>query len=298
MKTTTYRVWGLIALLVLVSPLAAFAQKSARAQGPYHDVEIQVKDLNSDQVIGTIEPGGTFTLTEGQKVRLIMTAIHPGQGKGAYYPETQFSETEPGRGWVRVTRTSTENASATLEVVRPSSSNRNRTETLRYQITENVGIPNNLRQGTVTIRVEPVSASGTASGSAPYTSDGSARGLTNLLYRAILMREFDPSGQPYVDRIASGGYNELVKIADEIARSEESRYQVYRREGMTQEQRLTALYQNLLNLNANQVDREQWSHDLRRLEDGKIADVVRDMVRSDRFQDVHDVSSERTAIRY
>jgi hypothetical protein len=296
MKTTTYRVWGLIALLVLLSPLAVFAQKSARAQGPYHDVEIQVKDLNSDQVIGTIQPGGTFTLTEGQKVRLIMTAIHPGQGKGPYYPETQFTETEPGRGWVRVTRTNTENANATLEVVRPDNTNRNRTETLRYQITENVGIPNNLRQGTVTIRVEPVSA---ASGSAPYTSDGSARGLTNLLYRAILLRDMDPSGQPYVDRIARGGYAELIKIADEIARSEESRFQVYTRgERLTQEQRLTALYRNLLNMNSNQVDREQWSYDLRRLEEGKIADVVRDMVRSDRFQDVHDVSSERTAIRY
>jgi hypothetical protein len=288
---TTYRVWGLIALLVLLSPLAVFAQKSAKAQGPYHDVEIQVKDLSTDQVIGTIEPGGTFTLTEGQRVRLIMTAIRPGQGKGTYYPETQFTETEPGRGWVKVTRTSAENSSATLEVVRPSNTNRNRTETLRYQITENVGIPNNLRQGTVTIHVEPASA---AAGSAPYTSGGTARSLTNMLYRGILLRDFDPSGQPYVDRIASGGYNELVKIADEIARSEESR----ERTNATNDERLKALYQHLLGLNSSQVDREQWNYDLRRLSEGKIADVVRDMVRSDRFQDVHDVSSERTAIRY
>jgi hypothetical protein len=292
---TTYRVWALIALLVLLSPLAVLAQKSARAQGPYHDVEIQVKDLSTDQVIGTIQPGGTFTLTEGQRVRLIMTAIRPGQGKGTYYPETQFSETEPGRGWVRVTRTSSENSSATLETVRPSNTNRNRTETLRYQITESIGLPNNLRQGSVTIHVEPVSA---GAGSAPYTSSGSARDLTNLLYRAILLRDMDPSGQPYVDRIASGGYAELVKIADEIARSEESRVQVFQRTNASNEQRLLALYQNLLNLKSSEVDREQWSYDLRRLSEGKIADVVRDMVRSDRFQDVHNVSSERTAIRY
>ena len=294
---TTYRVWGLIALLVLVSPLAVSAQKSARAQGPYHDVEIQVKDLSSDQVIGTIQPGGTFTLTEGQRVRLIMTAIRPGQGKGDYYPETRFTEADPGRGWVRVTATNVGNANATLETARPNSLDRSRTETLRYQITENVGIPNNLRQGTVNIRVEPVAA---ASGSAPYVSSGgTARGLANMLYRGILMRDFDPAGQPYVDRIAKGGYAELIKIADEISRSEESRYQVYTRgERVTQEQRLAALYQNLLNMNSNQVDREQWSYDLRRLEEGKIADVVRDMVRSDRFQDVHDVSAERTAIRY
>lgn len=293
---TVHRAWGLIALLVLLSPLAVYAQKSARAQGPYHDVEIQVKDLDSDRVIGTIQPGGTFTLTEGQRVRLIMTAIHPGKGKGAYYPETQFTETEPGRGWVRVTRTSSENSNATLEVVRPGNTDRSRTETLRYQITENIGIPSHLRQGTVTIRVEPLSA---AADPAPYVSDGSARGLANLLYRAILMRDMDPSGQPYVDRIARGGYAELIKIADEMARSEESRFQVYTRgERVTQEQRLAALYRNLLNLSSNQVEREQWNNDLRRLEDGRIADVVRDMVRSDRFQDVHDVSSERTAIRY
>ena len=294
---TTYRAWGLIALLVLLSPLAVHAaQKSARAQGPYHDVEIQVKDLGTGQVIDTVRPGGTITLSEGQRVRLIMTAIHPGQGKGPYYPETQFTETEPGRGWVRVTRTSAENSSATVEIVRPGSSNRNRTETLRYEITESIGIPANLRQGSITIRVEPVS---TSSGAAPYTSGGTAQSLTNLLYRAILLRDMDPSGQPYVDRIASGGYPELVKIADEIARSEESRFQVYTRNGsLTQEQRLLALYQNLLGMSQRQVDQDQWSYDLRRLGEGKIADVVRDMVRSDRFQDYHNVSNERTAIRY
>ena len=292
---TTYRAWGLIALLVLLSPLAVFAQKSARAQGPYHDVEIQVKDLDSDQVIDTVEPGGTLTLTEGQRVRLIMTAIHPGRGKGPYYPETRFTETEPGRGWVRVTRTNVENANATLEAVRPSNTNRNRTETLRYEITESVGIPNNLRQGSITVRVEPVS-SASGSGSVPYTYGGTASGLTNLLYQAILLRDMDPAGQSYIDRIASGGYNELLRVADEIARSEESRVFVYERNN-TNEQRLTALYQRLLNLNASQVNRDQWSYDLRRLDEGRIADVVRDMIRSERFQDVHDVSSERTAIR-
>lgn len=288
---TTHRALSLVAILALLCPLSVFAQKSARAQGPYHDVEIQVKDLSTDQVIATIEPGGTLTLTEGQRVRLIMAAIHPGRGQGTYYPETRFSETEPGRGWVRVTSTNVENANATLEVMRPSNTNRNRTETLRYQITENVGIPNDLRQGSITVHVEPVSA---GAGSAPYTYGGTARNLTNMLYRGILLRDFDPSGQPYVDRIASGGYNELIKIADEIARSEESR----ERTDATTDERLRALYQHLLGLNSSQVDREQWDYDLRRLSEGRIADVVRDMVRSDRFQDVHDVSSERTAIRY
>lgn len=286
---TTYRAWALVALLVLLSPLAVFAQKSARAQGPYHDVEIQVKDLNSGEVIDTVEPGGTITLTEGQRVRLIMAAIHPGRGQGTYYPETQFTETEPGRGWVRVTRTSTENASATLETVRPSNTNRNRTETLRYQITENVGIPNNLRSGSITVHVEPV----TAVGQVPVTGARTARELTNVLYRSILLREFDPAGEPYVNRIADRGYSELVKIAEEIARSDESR-----RVTVSNEQRLTALYQNLLGLTSSQIDQRQWNADLNRLSQGRLAEVVVDMVQSERFQDVHNVDVNTAITRY
>lgn len=285
---TTYRAWGLAALLVLLCPLAVFAQKSAKAQGPYHDVEIQVKDLDSGEVIDTVEPGGTLTLSEGQRVRLIMAAIHPGRGQGTYYPETQFTETEPGRGWVRVTRTSTENANATLEVVRPSNTNRNRTETLRYQITENVGIPNNLRSGTITVHVVP-----TAVGAVPVTGARTARDLTNLLYRSILLRELDPAGQPYVNRIADRGYSELIKIAEEIARSEESR-----RVTASNEQRLTALYQNLLGLTSRQIDQNQWNADLNRLNQGRLVEVVLDMVRSERFQDVYDLDENTVISRY
>lgn len=294
MKTTN-RVWGLVALLVLLSPLAAFAQKSARAQGPFHDVQIMVKDLSTGQEIGVVRPGGSITLVEGQKVRLIMTALHPGQGKGPYYPETVFTETERGRGWVRVTRTSQENASATVEIIRPDNWNRNTTETLNYRIVESAGIPNDLRQGSILIRVDPLAAAG----SAPVTSDShTAQGLTNLLYRAILMRDMDPSGQPYVDRIARGGYPELIKVADEMARSEESRIQVYERTGVSREQRLHTLYQTLLGLNSSQVDQTQWRTDLSRISAGRIAEIVADMVRSERFQDYHNLSNERTAIRY
>lgn len=291
---TTNRVWGLVALLVLLSPLAAFAQKSARAQGPFHDVQIVVKDLATGQEIGAVRPGGSVTLTEGQKVRLIMTADHPGQGKGAYYPETVFTETEPGRGWVRVTRTSQENSSATVEIVRPGNNNRNTTETLNYRITENIGIPNDLRQGSILIRVDPLAV---GSVPPPVTGNHTAQDLANMLYRSILLRDMDPSGQPYVDRIARGGYPELVKVADEMARSEESRVRVYEN-GVSREQRLLTLYQGLLGLNQSQIDQSQWRTDLSRLAAGRIAEIVSDMVRSERFQDAHDLSWDRTAIRY
>jgi hypothetical protein len=285
---------GLLAVLLLLCPLAVFAQSFAQgnAQGPYNNVQIQVKDLDSDQVIATVRPGGTITLREGQRVRLIMTADHPGR-RGLVYPETEFTEDDPGRGWVRVTRTNVENANATLRIVRPASLSRSRTETLHYRIVEDIGLPDSLRQGMVTIRVEPAAASG----SAPLTSRQQARDLTSRLYRAILMRDMDESGaRSYVDSITRGGYPALIQVAERLAESDESRIRVYEREGVCNEQRLLSLYKNLLNLSANQIDREQWEEDLRRMADGQIDAVVLGMVRSTRFQQLHNL--ERMAIRY
>jgi hypothetical protein len=292
----THRAWGLMALLLLLSPLAAFAQaRSFNAQGPYQDIEIQVKDLETEQVIATVRPGGTITLREGQRVRLIMTADHPGQ-KGLVYPETEFTEADPGRGWVRVTRTNVDNANATLRIVRPSGATRGRTETLRYRIVENPGVggmPDSLREGTINVRVEPTAASG----SSPAASRQQARDLTNRLYQAILMRNLDETGaRGHIDSIAKGGYPALIQVAERIAESDESRIAVYEREGVCNQQRLLSMYKNLLGLSANQIDREQWEEDLRRMNEGQIDAVVAGMVRSPRFQQLHNL--ERMAIRY
>ena len=288
----THRAWGLLAMLLLLSPLAATAQMSRlNAQGPYQTVEIQVKDLESEQVIATVRPGGTITLREGQRVRLIMTADHPGQ-RGVVYPETQFTEADPGRGWVRVTRTNVDNANATLRIVRPSGTTRTRTETLSYRIVENIGMPDSLRQGTINVRVEPAASSSTT---APTRQQ--ARDLTNKLYQAILMRNVDETGaRTFVDSIAKGGYPALIQVAERIAESDESRIAVYEREGVCNQQRLLSMYKNLLGLSASQIDREQWEEDLKRMNGGDIDAVVAGMVRSPRFQQLHNL--ERMAIRY
>ncbi|MFP5287110.1 MAG: hypothetical protein ACLGI9_15320 [Thermoanaerobaculia bacterium] len=287
----TQRAWGLVAMLLLLCPLAVFAQaRSFNAQGPYQDVEIQVKDLESEKVIATVRPGGTVTLREGQRVRLIMTADHPGR-RGLVYPETEFTEADPGRGWVRVTRTNADNANATLRIVRPSGATRGRTETLRYRITENVGMPDSLREGTINVRVEPAASSSTV------TSRQQARDLTNRLYQAILMRNLDEAGaRAHIDSIMNGGYPALIQVAERIAESDESRIRVYEREGVCNQQRLLSMYKNLLGLSADQIDREQWEEDLRRMNAGDIDAVVAGMVRSTRFQQIHNL--ERMAIRY
>jgi hypothetical protein len=279
-------------MLLLLSPLAGFAQaRSFNAQGPYQDVQIQVKDLDSDQIVATVRPGGTVTLREGQRVRLIMTADHPGQ-RGLAYPETEFTEADPGRGWVRVTRTNVDNANATLRIVRPTGTTRSRTETLSYRIVENIGMPDSLRQGTINVRVEPSGSSSTST-----TTRQQARDLTNRLYQAILMRNLDETGaRSHIDNIAKGGYPALIQVAERIAESDESRIAVYEREGVCNQQRLLSMYKNLLGLSASQIDREQWEEDLKRMNAGDIDAVVAGMVRSPRFQQLHNL--ERMAIRY
>ena len=291
----THRSWSLVAVLLLLCPLSVFAQVSRlNAQGTYEDVQIQVKDLESEKIIATVRPGGTITLREGQHVRLIMTA--PGQ-RGLLYPETEFTEANPGRGWVRVTKTNVDNANATLRIVRPSGATaRSRTETLSYRIVESLGVggtPDSLRQGTINVRVEPAASSG----SSPAATRQQARDLTNKLYQAILMRNLDEAGaRSHIDSIAARGYPALVEVAERIAESDESRIRVYEREGVCNEQRLLSLYKNLLGLSANQIDREQWDRDLVRLRDGQIDAVVVGMVRSPRFQEINNL--ERMAIRY
>lgn len=291
----THRIWSLVGMLLLLSPLAAFAQaRSLNAQGPYEDIEIQVKDLETERIIATVKPGGTITLREGQRVRLIMTADQPGQ-RGLVYPQTEFTEPDPGRGWVRVTRTNVDNANATLRIVRPSGATRVRTETLRYRIVESLGVggmPDSLREGTINVRVEPAATS-----SASATTPQQARDLTNRLYQAILMRNLDETGaRTHVDSIMKGGYPALIQVAERIAESDESRIGVYERESVCNQQRLLSMYKNLLGLSASQIDREQWEADLGRLNEGDIDAVVAGMVRSPRFQQLHNL--ERVAIRY
>ena len=56
----TFRSLSFAAALAALFPLMLSAQT----------VRIEVKDLDTDKIIGTVEPGGSFTLSEGDRVRL------------------------------------------------------------------------------------------------------------------------------------------------------------------------------------------------------------------------------------
>lgn len=273
------------AVMALLCPLFAEAQSNNRPN--IGSVQILIREIGTRNEVARINPGETVTLPEGARVRINMMALPTGSARGPMYPATEFTDT--GKGGTRITRASQENAAADLEVV--ASKNNNRVETIRYRITED-WVPANLRTGSFTIRVEPGSGSGAlsqpiSSGSGAWTSDR-ARELTRVLYQGILMRDPDTGAQGTIDSIRNGGYDALVDAAVAIANSNESRMAISSR-GVSNELRLETFYKNLLGVSRDQVDRGQWDADLRRLNDGHIADVVESIVRSERFRTRHNL---------
>ena len=278
----------LVPAVLAAALLCPLAVRQAQAQPasprpPIAGVQVVVRDLATQQDIGTVEPGGTISVPAGSQVRLIMNAIPTGNRR-PLYPNTTFSD--QSQGALRITRARAENATADLQVGTTKGYNRN--QAVGYQIRDD-WVPASLRSGTIYLQVVPATAAPESVGSS-LTGSSRAQDLTRMLYQAILMRDPDPAAQGTVDAIARGGYDALVQAAVGIANSDESRNRL---QGVSSEDRLNSLYQNLLGLSPDQVDRQQYNSDLRRVNQGRIADVVSGMVQSDRFRSRANVASTR-----
>jgi hypothetical protein len=260
----------LLSLVLSLSCAAAFAQ------GRINQLEIVVKDIGAQQDLTSVEPGGTVELERGGPVRLIMTATYA-NGK-TIYPATRYSD--QSRGGVNITRSNPDNATVDLDVGNGTGGR----EAIGFEIYDE-RIPVQMRRGTVYIRVGR-SSGGHGGSAGGGWSGGSSRGaeLTRMLYQAILLREPDRGARGTIESIDRDGYTALVRAAEGIADSDESRVRLYENGNVTNERRLISLYRNLLGLDPDDVNRSTWDRDLRRLRDGRIADVVSDMVRSERFR--------------
>ncbi len=264
----------LLSLVLSLSCAAAFAQ------GRINRLEIVVKDIGAQQDITSVQPGGTVELERGGPVRLIMTAIYS-SGK-TIYPGTRYSD--QGRGGVHITRSNPNNATVDLDLGNGNGGGR---EAIGFEIYDE-RIPGQMRRGTVYIRVARSSGDHGGSTGGGWSGGGS-RGaeLTRMLYQAILLREPDRGARGTIESIDRGGYSALVRAAEGIADGDESRVRIYENGNVTNERRLISLYRNFLGLEPDDVNRSTWDRDLRRLHDGRIADVVADIVRSERFRSRH-----------
>jgi hypothetical protein len=106
--------------------------------------------------------------------------------------------------------------------------------------------------------------------------------LVAALYRGILLRDPDPAAASRRDDIARSGYAGVVRQAREIAASRESEIEVYKR--ACNQQRLLALYKELLGRDSAQIDQRLWHSQLQHLEAGDIEEVVGELVETREFQ--------------
>ncbi|MEA2600847.1 MAG: hypothetical protein QOF89_1839 [Acidobacteriota bacterium] len=270
---------ALVAALLCPLVVQSVEAQSSKPKPPIRAVEVVVRDIATKEDIGTVQPGGSISIPAGSRVRLIMTAMPAGNGR-PLYPTTTYSD--QSQGGVQITRSNAENSAADLAV---GTAKGNRTQAIGFQIQED-WVPANLRTGTINLRIVPGTSSsvgGNDLGGGSYTGGSRAEQVTQMLYRGILMRDPDPGAQGTIDAIANGGYDAAVRAAVGIANSSESRNRIPG-QGVSSEDRLAALYQNLLGMSPDRVDRSQYDNDLRRITAGRIADVVSDMVQSERFR--------------
>jgi len=274
------------AIVALLSPVMAPPAQAQRAvsRRDVAGIQILVRNIDDKSEAARVLPGGTVTVAEGAHVRVNVEAVLD-NSRTPVYPVTEF--TDLNRGGVQISRANAANAAVDL-VVLPMK-NPNRIQRIGFQITDN-RIPAGMRSGTFNIQVAPpASASGGYSqpgygqGSHGGWGESRARDLVQVFYRGILMRDLDSGARGAIDSVRNGGYDAVVTAAFNIANSQESRSTIPNR-GVSAEQRLESIYQNLLGLSPNQVDRRTWASDLQLVSQGRLGQLVENMVRSSSFR--------------
>jgi len=256
-----------VGLATLAAP--AFAQAGLR---------VAVVDPASGQELAVVAPGSEITMAPGQTLtfrlfegnagrRRDRVAVPAGFGFGNNPTALSIVSSNPSNGEVTV-RLGDASPGQRLHV--------------GWRLNDTRRGADASNTGKIDIRVVGSSVTPTQEYYVPgYRSFGSQiDALVDAYYRGILLRDPDPSGGAnYRQTVARGGYQGARQAAIDIANSDESR-----RLRAAPEQRLEALYQNLLGIDPNSVDARTWDSDLARIAHGDVAGVVARMVDSRAFQ--------------
>jgi hypothetical protein len=274
---------ALALLPITAALLLAAAPAAAQDPGPVKTVRIAVVDPSSGNELTVVSPGQEIVIAPGEELTLRVFEPNPDRrhdrrplaatfGFGPTETPLQIVSTSPERGEV---------------IVRLNPTGAGQRWHVGYKLADRIQLADpSLQLGRVLVRV---AGPGTASitGNQSYGTgfySRSADDIVAAIYRGILLRDPDSGAAGARDDVARNGYDAVLRVAPGIANSEESRVRVYQDKGVSNSQRLEALYRELLGMRRSDVSREQWDSDLAQLERGNIAGVVDAIVRSQQFR--------------
>lgn len=259
-------------------------------------VQVAVTDLGTGRELGELDFGDTLVLETGQRVRLRVVAVPATRSRALRYPSASF-ELLSGARRVSMIDVDEIEGSAVVEGVRTDDPARSDSTTLiEIELMDAPDLRDRMRKGTLTVQVTDDrnlvdDDNLTYDPLAPPVdqNDVVAERIVDGLYRAILLRTAEPAAlENRSEDVARLGMQGVTQMAREIALSAESRTGVYDR-GVTNAQRVEALYRHLLGLDLSDVSVTQYREDVRRVEAGDLADLVVEMVSSGEFQEQYDI---------
>jgi hypothetical protein len=265
-------VLSLVALCAaLEAPRAASAQASAR--GPISNLKFAIEEAapvrRNDPV--WIANGGAFALGPGQSRNIRAAADGAG---GRVYPSVTFTVTDGG-DWLSLDDPHPN--MGTVRVNARAGAGTGRSGAITWTLASGFQPADGVQSGVLYVNSPTASGGGVMPG-APM----SAQQVVADLYRAILLREPDPAAEGFYNRVTREGYAGAVRVGREMSRSTESRTQVPQR-GVSNEDRLTALYRHLLGFSRADVSVADWMRNLDYLNQGKVDQVVWDLQWTDRY---------------
>ena len=279
MSPNKHRLTVFLAAAAALAAVAAPAQTGSGRPGErraqrIQDIRVAVWTPREHSESALLSDGQTLRLEQGQTV--ILRVVAP--AKSNPVPERVYLAARYGveRSDDRVSLQAVDIQKGWVELTaREGRWDRRDPVVVRWELAENVLLAEpGLARGAIRVEIEP--------GLSRYGEEAVAE-----LYRGILLREPDAGARGWVERVSRGGYEELLAAAQAIAESRESEIEVYAR-GACNQQRLLALYRQLLGVESAAVDQSRWRADLDRMGRGDIAGVVLDLVRSAAYRERHE----------
>ncbi len=275
-------------LLLCASDLLAQSSPILRS-GKVTDVQLAIWTLPSRDEIARVPRGGEFSVDAGEErmLRVFSPRGSNSTGQRAYL-SARLSMVNDSRE-VALSDFDLQRGTAILKVA--SYADRQKV-TIRYELGSSYDA-RGISQGTFTVWANGDPSSPAPPGDGPHDGphddgphdDGphdtppDLAGEVTRLYRGILMRDPLQNESYEIERVQRDGHPALVDLAQRLADSYESQTSMPQR-GITSQQRLTSLMRELFPHRQERNEGPLWQAQKRRLDQGRVVDVVVDLVQS------------------